>query len=195
MKYAEHMYDRRLYLFIYLFVYLFINLWGIYFSSSDKNVRTNTFLCFIKNLLFIHKIIILCVLPNDSQLQRLYSVGDKNKWSIAEIILTAQNRTSRRKTCPSATLSMNTFVTQQHSLRVRTRLQQLDAHPVKSGRSIKAGLYWPPGMMIVDKSSKVNLMYEPNTAYIVHQHWTEQFTSKRRQLNPCVLVSVLFVII
>jgi hypothetical protein len=35
--------------------------------------------------------------------------------------------------------------------------------------SLKAGLHWSSGMTIVDESSKVNSMDEPNSVHTVHQ--------------------------
>jgi hypothetical protein len=79
--------------------------------------------------------IILSVLFNDSQLQTIYSVSDKGKWTIAETKLTGKERSTRRKSCTGATLSITPLL-QWHSLRARTGLHELDAHTLKSGESV-----------------------------------------------------------
>jgi len=50
-------------------------------------------------------------------------------------------------------------------------------------------------MIIADEQSKVNSMDGANAVYIVRQHWTGSIISIWRQLNSCISVSVLFVIV
>jgi len=46
--------------------------------------------------------------------------------------------------------------------------------------------------MIADEP-KANSIHEANSIYIFHQHRTERFISKWRQINTCVLLSMLCV--